>query len=101
MKKVIALLGAMTLTASLLLSGCGGSDNGTAGNAKDTDSAAANDGSDGQVKETEGDNTVNMDDLPVIKMATMTGANYDDTDAVEAEINKILAEKVGAVLDIT
>ncbi len=100
MKKVIALLGAMTLTASLLLSGCGGSDNGTAGNAEDTDSSAANDGSDGQVKEAE-DNTVNMDDLPVIKMATMTGANYDDTDAVEAEINKILAEKVGAVLDIT
>lgn len=98
MKKVIALISTMTLTASLLLSGCGSSGNGNAG---ETGSSTAKDNSNTQAAESGESSPTNIEDLPVIKMAAMTGANYDDTDAVEAEINKILAEKVGAVLDIT
>ncbi|WP_286080928.1 ABC transporter substrate-binding protein [Parablautia intestinalis] len=102
LKKLIALFGAVTLTASLLLTGCGSSkdkDSASAGGA--SNSSVVNNDTAGNEDGAQGNSSVNMEDLPVIKMATMTGANYDDSDAVEAEINKILAQKVGATLDIT
>ena len=76
LKKLIALFGAVTLTASLLLTGCGSSkdkDSASAGGA--SNSSVVNNDTAGNEDGAQGNSSVNMEDLPVIKMATMTGAN--------------------------
>jgi putative aldouronate transport system substrate-binding protein len=44
---------------------------------------------------------VDKSSLPVIKMVTMTGANYDNSAAVMDAVSDILAETVGATLEVT
>lgn len=83
MKKAVLVAGVISMAASLCLTGCGGS------------------GSDEKTAENSSAAKGESVDLPVIKMITMTGAKYDNSPKVVEEINKILAEKAGAQLELT
>lgn len=88
MKKSLALVACMTLVMSMLAA-CGGS--GTTTTTPNTNTAAS-------TESTAATSTVKETDpskMPLIKIAIPNSGNYDNNDKVTAEVNKILAEKLG------
>lgn len=85
-KRRVSLLAATVVAAGILLTGCGNSSSAT-----ETSGATS----------TGEETTISRKDMPVIQVVIASGANTDNTAEVQNAINDILAEKIGAQINIT
>lgn len=94
-KRLVSLLLAVAMV--LTMSACGGGDTSGGGSG----SEAQGGGSEAKGGSDEGGASVDVGDMTVVRCAFPSFNDVSDSEMVEAEINKVLAEKYGIQTDIT
>lgn len=101
-KRLLALLVASAMTASVMLSGCGGNDSSSGTGTGDT--SVSSQAADGGEASDEYSTEIDMDEEPytvAIQVVTLPGTDYSGTlDAREAAINEIIEPAINCNIEI-
>ena len=92
MKKILALILALTMVISL--TACGGGGNGSQSSSSSGESGTSETSTGGENED------VSVEDMPVVRVCINQPGTGEDEELIEEEMNKLLAERYGIQIDI-